>query len=178
MQQGVAQNTGWIYWQQDSLLKWSDFKAKPDSTINYTALSTTGIDMKPRASVKNNKVLVKYELRAYFNPKYSWSRKERETPKILHHEQIHFDIAECIARIGMIELDKYAETDARKIKTEIDALMKTLGTKVGEMHKRYDDQTVHGSNDRMQQKWAEYTADLIKNPTTLEEAWKKMPTTN
>jgi hypothetical protein len=175
IEQGVAQNTGRIYWRQDSILEWTDFKGRPDTMVRYYAMSTTGMEVKPEVGVKNNKVVVKYVLKAFFNPSGSWSQKQHETSKILHHEQIHFDIVECIARIGTIELDKYAEADARKSKTEVEALLQKLMMKNGEMHKRYDDQTIHGSNESMQKKWEQYTIDLLKNPTTLDEAWKKLP---
>src|SRR3954464_630307 len=88
IEQGVAQNTGRIYWRQDSILEWSDFKGRPDSTVRYYAMSTTGMDVKPEVSVKNNKVVIKYVLKAFFAPSGSWSKKQHETPKILHHEQI------------------------------------------------------------------------------------------
>lgn len=174
IERGVAQNTGRIYWRQDSILDWSDFKGRSDTMVRYYAMSTTGMEVKPEVSLKNNKVVIKFVLKAFFNPSGSWSKKQHETSKILHHEQIHFDIVECITRIATIEFDKYAKAYASK--TEVEALLQKLMIKNGEMHKRYDDQTIHGSNEQMQAKWAQYTIDLLKNPTTLDEAWKKLPT--
>lgn len=173
IKQGVAQNTGKIYWRQDSILEWSDFKGKRDDKTRVVATSFVGVEFRTEWRMKEDKNTLKYVLKAFFNPSVSWSKKELETPEILHHEQIHFNIVECLVRIASTALDKYADTNVNR--NEVDAYMQQIMMAEGQLHKRYDDQTSYGNNELVQEKWTKYTTDLLKNPPTLDEALKKMP---
>jgi len=84
-----------IYWSDMEKLEWSDFEGRPRYDYNQvSALTSSGIvDYK---GCKDDKII--YKIRAYFEKKNSWVKKEAFTDYHLAHEQLHFDITELFAR--------------------------------------------------------------------------------
>ncbi len=84
-----------IYWSDIEKLEWSDFEGRPRYDYNQvSALTSSGIvDYK---GCKDGKII--YKIRAYFEKKNSWVKKEAFTDYHLAHEQLHFDITELFAR--------------------------------------------------------------------------------
>lgn len=84
-----------IYWSDNEQLEWSDFEGRPRMEYDQlSALTSSGIvDYK---GCKDGKII--YKIRAYFEKKNSWVKKEAFTDYHLAHEQLHFDITELFAR--------------------------------------------------------------------------------
>jgi hypothetical protein len=86
---------GSIRWSATRLLTVADFKGRPQASNGHAALTSANINS--GASCRNG--IFMGTARASFDPASSWVREPATmTPALLHHEQLHFDIAEVYAR--------------------------------------------------------------------------------
>ena len=92
-----------IYWSESRQLSWADFQGHPD--YNYddiAALTSSGI--LHFKGCEEGKII--YDIKAYFEKKYSWVKAEALTTHHLEHEQIHFNITQLYAQKLKLALDK------------------------------------------------------------------------
>jgi hypothetical protein len=93
----------------------------------------------------------------------SKSYMREETPYILNHEQIHFDICELYARKLR---QRIAEKDFTKVKNIVAVISKMYETTMAEYQKReaaYDADTQHGINAAKQKIWNQtIAAELLQ----------------
>ncbi|MHB8601752.1 MAG: hypothetical protein ACYC6W_12015 [Nitrosotalea sp.] len=95
-----------IVWNKNQILKWDDFKKKPDFKSKASASSAIGFESKPFIEhIKSGnefKFKIKdMQLNAVFIPDLSWVMKnvnKKNSVSLLKHEQGHFDLAEEITR--------------------------------------------------------------------------------
>src|SRR5579872_2444204 len=95
-----------IIWKKTRVLKWIDFKKKPDLRSKASASSAIGFESKPfiehiKAGNKFNFKIKDMQLNAVFIPDLSWVMKnvsKKNSIPLLKHEQGHFDLAEEITR--------------------------------------------------------------------------------
>lgn len=86
---------GSIRWSASRLLTVADFKGRPRPSEGHAALTSANINS--GASCRNG--IFMGTARASFDPSSSWVREPAAmTPALLHHEQLHFDLAEVYAR--------------------------------------------------------------------------------
>lgn len=173
LKQGFAQDDVKIIWHQDSLLKWSDFKGPIDESSNFSAVTYISVDYHVKWRAMNNKYTLSFTTEAYLTPSRSWTKVEKQTPKLLRHEQTHFDIAAFFSRILLIALKNHEYTASHKLETE--QINKSIQQKKTEMQELYDKQTDHSKNEVMQAKWELYIARLLKEHSSLQDAIDNEP---
>lgn len=132
-------------WHGKKLLKWSDFKSENPPSASFGAGSTTNViftcDTLPNRKYKLN-------IKAYFFP---YESRHNNGSSLLLHEQVHFNIAELVARkmrasIRGIEIDN----------SNIDSLVwKILSVKseLDVLHKKHDKETANGKVTERQSEW-------------------------
>jgi hypothetical protein len=157
-----------IIWNKTRILKWSDFKKKPDPQAKASAISAIGFESKPLIEHIKTGSKFKFKIRdmhlsAVFIPDFSWVMKnvsEKGSTLLLKHEQGHFDLAEEITRIirtkttnrfqnrvfivkGKNEdkAKKDAVLQVTKIRKEIES---ELQKEFKSQETKYDDKTNHG----------------------------------
>jgi hypothetical protein len=162
----MAQDEHKVFWHKDSLLKWSDFKGPVDATSKFHALTLAEISFKYNWTLKNNNYTFTFTGGSFLNTSRSWSITEKQTPELLRHEQIHFDIAEIFARISLQTLTRTAYTAT--FKTTIDQIIEDNLRNMKVMHDLYDEQTDHSKQKKMQVKWEVYIANLLKDPGPID----------
>jgi hypothetical protein len=166
-----------IIWNKTRILKWNDFKKKPNSKDKASASAAIGFESKP--FIEHIKIRGKFKfkikdmnLHAVFIPDLSWvtkniSRKNRML--LLKHEQGHFDLAEEIIRktrtktinrfhnVSLIineknenKAKKYAILQVTKIRKEIED---NLQKKFKSQETKYDNKTNHGLIVKHQEKY-------------------------
>jgi len=160
-------------WDSSDLLTWSDFKGPADGSSKLAAFSVLGAQMRYSQKQVSGVYSFTFEVVCVMSKNQSWSKKERQTPQLLKHEQTHFDIAEFFARKLIITLNEHKFTN--NFKNEITEIQKQEYKDRMAMQVVYDNQTNHSINKEMQQKWEAYVADLLNANYTLEEALQKMP---
>ncbi|MFC5270340.1 DUF922 domain-containing protein [Adhaeribacter terreus] len=136
-----------ISWKASRRLTWEDFKAKADDKDPLHALTATNIDMK--AKCDNGELKVKVE--SVFSTKESWS-KNKQSERLLFHEQLHFDITEIYARRLYKEL-----TSLKNACNNTEQLNKIADRVFDEWKKQedlYDKETNHGLDQEKMKVWA------------------------
>ncbi len=146
-----------IFWKENTVLTWDDFKGKPNVSSSFKTLteSVVTVDIKS----KGNEAIV--TIQNYFDKNMSWT-KDKNNDNLLSHEQGHFNIAEIWTRKFRQKL---------KNKTyQITTFQRGLNSMHSEIHKEsramqveYDKETEHSVNEANQQKWnKKITSELQK----------------
>lgn len=96
---------------------------------------------------------------ANFNPCLSWS-KNKESDRLLRHEQLHFDITEYFRRLYYKRV-----AEARYSPANINVLMRNIYQNIiyesQVMQEDYDVQTNHSLDADQQAAWQQKVADLL-----------------
>jgi len=154
-----------IDWKPNSKLEWKNFKGGTPTAANAAGIATSlAFDA---AACENGPTTYKITARAQMFPERSWVNPEHQSPEVLAHEQLHFDIAQKHA----IALNKafeaifsegcrrtYADAELETLRRAIMAEYKVLYAE----QRRYDDESKNGPKE--QQKWAEKIAKDLGQP--------------
>ncbi|CAN5894633.1 hypothetical protein BH24BAC1_BH24BAC1_34600 [soil metagenome] len=135
-------------------MAWKDFRGTAPAGNPYGATANTGIAYGFKYAKAGDQVELTFDVFCYFDKNGSWSKKEKQTPKLLQHEQLHFDIAEIQARRLRKAFASATFTDNYKgeIKGIFDQHMKALI----EMQQRYDQESDHSMIPEKQAEWEAY----------------------
>jgi hypothetical protein len=143
-----------IEWSPGRRLTKADFQGRaPGGTLN-AALSWINID----ASWECDRASLVASVRAAFDPSRSWWRSTRGRmeldAQLLEHEQLHFDLAEVVARQIRKRLDEFKNACVEPGGTEpIHDMVSRADQELQEEQQRYDRETSHGMNARAQEQW-------------------------
>lgn len=136
-----------IHWSDKNHLKWSDFRGEPIADSEFIAQTVSVIEQ----SYACNGDDFKYDIVTKFNCIKSWT-KVHNNPKVLQHEQKHFDLTEIYAR----KIRKAYAT----LENPCNYSIETLGLiydkyilKLKQMQQLYDIETDHGLNKPAQYYW-------------------------
>jgi len=137
-----------IYWSKDHQLKWEDFLGKTPANSKHGAISNIGVD--PHYDCSNG--MLEVEIKSYFDKTKSWSKKDKQTPEALKHEQGHFDIAEFYARKFRKEMqeNKFKSTN---VKNKFDKINQKVIREHAAYQDLYDKETDHHKNASKQTEW-------------------------
>jgi hypothetical protein len=169
----LSQSAPRIDWHADSLLTWNDFQGAIDSSSSFSALTYYGTSYQYKCDEHLGKYTIAFTTKSYADPNRCWSKVEKQTPALLKHEQLHFDIAEFFARQLLIAFNSYNYTI--NYKTEIKQINDDMVAKRNSMQELYDHQTNHSINKIMQARWELYMDNLLKQPLKLEDALALTP---
>jgi hypothetical protein len=166
-----------IIWNKTRILKWNDFKKKPNPAAKASASSAIGFESKPliehiKTRRKFKFKIIDMQLHAVFIPDFSWVMKNASkkcNKLLLKHEQGHFDLAEEITRNARTKTTnrfqnrsfivkgknedkakKNAILQVTKIRKEIDG---KLQKELKNQETKYDDKTNHGLIIKYQEKY-------------------------
>jgi hypothetical protein len=166
--QCLAQPAEQINWHADSLLTWNDFKGPIDSGSSFSAYTYYGASYQYKWHEHLGKYTFTFTTKSYALPDKCWSKVDKQTPALLKHEQLHFDITEFFARQLLIALN--AHTYSSNYKAEIKQVNDEIVAKRQAMQELYDNQTNHSINKIMQARWELYIDNLLRNPFNLDDA--------
>lgn len=147
-----------IYWKSNYKLKWSDFKGKVDSLSTNQAVTTTNIDL----NAQNLKDSIIVNVPTYFVKYSSWTKKNSGSENLLNHEQLHFDIAELVARKLRQKLTELTYTDVKLAYKSIQAIYNDYHGRVWNSYDIYDIETKHGIVIEKQKEWEAKIAKELK----------------
>lgn len=158
----AAANNEHLAWSSTRKLNWEDFRATPESGNPHHALTAANLAVDARC--KDNKFY--YEVKCVFLPGESWS-KNKQSEKLLAHEQLHFDLTEVHARLLRKQLNTLGNSCSN--------LKANLNTTVGDAFKnwkaeqdQFDKLSRHGLDAETQLAWATNIEKRLKEL----EAWK------
>jgi hypothetical protein len=168
-----ARNDAILNWNKDYSLQWADFQSPVDQTSPFAANTHSGVSYS--WNVKYNNGIPKFTFTAvsFMDRFKSWVRTEKETPELLKHEQIHFDISEFFARKLLEALNNYRYTD--NYKNEIAQIYTQMMSARTAMESTYDNQTSHSIIKLKQAQWQNYVEGLLNNNYTYNQAIQSEP---
>lgn len=151
-----------IQWQEKSL-EWRDFIGSPDAYSSFHASTNSGISYSWSLRSSESKTEFLYEIETFFYPNLSWVKPGKNSPLLLAHEQLHFDITELHGRklkemmIGFVPNQR---TDHKKV---LERMYQKNETSRRLMQEKYDRETSHGQNEGAQTQWETFVeAELAK----------------
>ena len=166
-----------IAWSAERKLTRADFKARVPAAGSHASMSAISID----AAWECEAGVLVSSARATFDPSRSWWRNApggvwsaaAERPnsseaqqearrsagqrdmQLLEHEQIHFDIAEVTVRRIRERFASFKNACAEAGGTDpIQQMVVQADRELQEEQQRYDRETAHGTNARVQEQWA------------------------
>ncbi len=143
---GVQDST--ILWNKQRKLTWDDFRGVADSLSSYKAMTYVQIGLV--SEEKKGYIIV--DVPTYFFKNLSW--KKEKTSILLTHEQLHFDIAELIARKIRKEFLNYKPINYKNTYIDLQEIYRVnYRVKLDSLNKSYDSETKHGVIKDKQKEW-------------------------
>ncbi|KQS32237.1 DUF922 domain-containing protein [Pedobacter sp. Leaf194] len=152
---------------QPEQLDWNiHFKGKPDNNSPFYALTAMTWKYSYASTVYRNRVEIKLQNEISIDKTRSWVKldkvkTEESRQNLLHHEQGHVDI-QYILYLEADRVLKNRSYSVKNYKAQISQLANEISNYFDTMQKNYDEETEHGSNHKMQQRWDKIISDKME----------------
>jgi hypothetical protein len=148
---------------KNKTVDWNDFKGVVPTDFPASANSAVGFMYKAGITVEggsgNKKIMVR--ISSFFVRSQSWVKEKDKSTHILHHEQLHFDIA----RIGAEKFrEKLQAADFNSVSPgeAINKAYREAWTEYLALQNQYDEETNHSQDEVKQQEWNEKISGWLK----------------
>ncbi len=140
-----------ILWDSEDRLSWLDFLGEIQFKSKYKAKTFSKINFEN--TVSKDSIILK--IPCFFVSNKSWVKNDfRENLLLLEHEQLHFDIAELVARKIREECAQHESTSLLESSVILQKIYdKFYGDFWDELNFAYDEETNHGINEGKQLEW-------------------------
>jgi hypothetical protein len=141
-----------IYYARNRPLTFKDFQSRNRPRANYGAFVIPGIGYEQEAKIVKGVIHVDIAMKAFLPKSAAWVNEGSKDDYTLNHEQRHFDIAKIIAdQFKQIVLDAKLRPDTFEgfITMQYLDSLRDLHT----MQTAYDQETGHGMNRLVQERW-------------------------
>ncbi len=157
-----------VFYHPGRPLQYGDFRAEP-KTGRYAAMVFTSISYEGNSRVENNLLEVVVKLKVYVVKSMSWIQPESKNPRVLKHEQTHFDIAKISAERFKNQL-KRLQLTVGDHDSQIQYQFLESYREMNHLQKAYDRETRHGLNPEEQLKWEEMVKNELNGRQTIKIA--------
>lgn len=140
-----------VPWDTNMRLHWKDFKGEVPLGASAAATTASGISYQFSTHYEGNRMMVDYEVNAFFYPEKSWYKPKICNDVTLIHEQLHFDISELFARKMSREMSKNHFT--KDIKAEVRKIYRRTLRELNDFQNKYDNETDYSRNIEQQNVW-------------------------
>lgn len=149
-------------WSINYKLKWTDFKATPDLTSEFGAISN--ISLGYHFSIKKGRFLdsITIEIKSHFYPCLSWRKPEENIKIEILHEQSHFDIAQYYKRLFFKRILESQFTRAN-IENELKEIYDMIIMERAIADSTYDANTDFGRSKKDQVFWSNEYKKMISS---------------
>jgi Bacterial protein of unknown function (DUF922) len=151
-----------------STLDWSQFPVIPRHPTGVTEDAQTGSDVPAMEgiTIKHDKkgfYLGEFTVKIRLDPDKTWLVKGKESPPLLKHEQVHWDIAGLNAVELSRTLKALRTTGRAALSQAAQAVQERLAIKGQALQLWYDDESSHGLKPAGQKAWEERVAKAIRD---------------
>jgi hypothetical protein len=148
-------DAGRVVWTRDRRLAWSDFQGNAPARAAEGAGSCVGFSVSWECPAGE----LRFGIMATFDPGASWVERGAESPLLLRHEQLHFDLTELFARRLRKQFTDLRDPcqnpgDARQV---LDGAVVGAYREWQEAQRRYDAETRRGTDAAVQGGWERRT---------------------
>lgn len=159
-------------WSQERPLELGDFVAQPDAASKAAAL--TSYEIQTRSGCDSTGP--SYHVAVRFLPAQSWIKPRQRTPRVLAHEQGHFDLAEVTARRLRAKLASLGLSCAEG-KAEFAKAVAEVNVMDADRQRSYDMQTMYGTDSAAQRRWEAQIKSWIRDAAGPARAQPSPPQT-
>ena len=145
-----------IYWHIRNTVTWRDFRSVSKLPGNEAARISTGIKYSIKIEDKN----LTFVVQSFANPKDSYYIKKDKSPKLLKHEQGHFDICEIFARKFRKQLQA-TTFNPKSAGSKTEKIYRQTLKDLRKFQMLYDKETNHSIDTAMQAKWNMKIAKIL-----------------
>lgn len=137
-----------IVWSPERRLSWEDFEATPDSSITHHAMTAANLAVDAKCNGTN----FNYSVRCVFLKRESWS-KNKQSEKLLQHEQMHFDLTEVHARLLRKKL-KILGSSCTNVQSNLNVTVNAAFKAWKIDQHKFDNASKHGLDSKATKVWA------------------------
>jgi len=130
----------------------ADFTGPAEGQIEELAATYSGIGMGYSSQTQNGQVVLDLKVTPYFDKSQSWFKEEGKNPRVLAHEQAHFDIT-AIKACELAETIRNTSFTQENYQQLIQQLQKQNAKDANEEEATYDSETNHGIIEGKQIEW-------------------------
>lgn len=142
-----------VLYQPGRNLEVHDFKGKPDISSRGVGATYSGILMEMQGLSKDGVMEIDVTLTVYFDKTRSWMKKEGRNPRVLAHEQNHFDLT-AIKACTLAKAIQNGKFTSDNVQQAIRDLQAMHTSELNELQQSYDQQTQHGVIAERQAEWS------------------------
>ncbi|NIG52382.1 hypothetical protein [Chitinophaga sp. Cy-1792] len=157
-----------VFYSPFRKLTWNDFKGKPSSDGPSAALSYTSFSYEGSSRIYKDTLHISLQLQVFFIKSASWVRPEYETPYVLNHEQLHFDITRVV-----VERFKQRLKQTPLNRDDYDSVIQfqylEAFREMNRLQYAFDRETHNGLNAAAQAVWHDKIAMALKNNGNFPE---------
>lgn len=155
----LAQENNRIFWTDSVQLSWADFQAEAKEGQTIAALSSIAI---PFSFETDGEGEISIQIQVCFVKNESWVKKAEQTPLLLKHEQIHFDIAE-LHRRKIVKALKEANFTKSNYKEKLENIVGEHWNKIyRNSQDQYDQETNFSQYIKAQLEWSKKLKRLLE----------------
>ena len=152
----------YIRWTANRRLSWADYTG-PAEHNQYAARTNLYVNYTYHWHFSFHIFAYTFNVNNRFNKATSWSLKNKQTPALLKHEQLHFDISELYARRLYIALNE--KTYSADYKMETAQIFSRIIGALNAAQDKYDTETQHFFSTKKQREWeADIARQLRETP--------------
>ena len=144
---GAREYESYFTWNENKKLNWNDFQGKSIKNTAEAAMTSSSVEF--TYFTKGSQI--RWEVKAKYFPKLSWSKKSSHSDYILQHEQLHFDITELYARLFRKRLEENVKTS--KDIQMLNSIGKDIVREWQQEQSAYDKETKHSMDEEKQVEW-------------------------
>lgn len=142
-------------------LNWSDYKGKVDSNSPYNAMTNWDVNYQYTARLKSDTAYLQVKTE-YILKNSSWVKQSKKSEELLNHERGHLKFAELVSLEFSYEASKTTFLRSN-YQSKVEILFNSILKKYLDLEIRYDNETNHMHNFRLQRQWDEFLENTRKN---------------
>jgi hypothetical protein len=144
---------------KNRLLTWNDFKGQPDYNVSHDALTYWNINYGLKnITLKGDTIKIgSFSVTLSFDENGSWIKPQKQTDRLLKHEQGHFDIG-LICQREIISVLNNTIFFKNSFQDKINTIFSSLLDKYHLLGQQYDKETEHSLTQQAQDNWNAFFA--------------------
>ena len=141
-----------IYYDGKTKLTWDDFQGKPDNSVDFAALTSSGFGMNLAFQSSNNVSTLVINVFCNYSKPESWVKPNLKTDYLLTHEQHHFDLTYIYTQQFIKKLQS-ADFTTKNYQKLMGSIYGDIAKGLENEQAKYDDETHHSIITAKQEEW-------------------------
>jgi hypothetical protein len=141
-----------IFYDGKTKLIWDDFQGKPDNSVDFSALTSSGSGFNLEMHGGSGGSTMVVNVFCSYSKPDSWVKPDKKIPYLLVHEQHHFDLTYIYCQ-KFIKRLRAADITQKNYEKVIGNLYTDTQKELDEEQSKYDSETQHSIIKTKQEEW-------------------------